>query len=242
MQWESITDRFRPSAEAIHLSPGLIVAVLVVAGVSLWWQPAWRVLRIAVTLVHELGHAGVGMLFGQKFRGFVLNPDMSGHAVLAVERRPGLGVGRWVGSMASLWAGYPMPGLVAVAFVACVSRGWSAIAISVVLAILVASLPMVRSLFTAVATALTTCAVGALWWWRDDQVQAAVLTTMAIFLLVGAWRHVVAVSRSADRQSDPGMLASLSHIPAIVWTATFVMVLGWASWYVASHMWQLIQS
>lgn len=241
MQWDTITDRFRPALETAQLSPGLVLAVLVAAGVSLWWEPAWRVLRIVVTLVHELGHAGVGMLFGQKFRGFVLNPDMSGHAVLAVERRPGLGVGRWIGSMASFWAGYPMPGIVAVAFVWCVARGWSAIAVSVVLVVLIASLPMVRSFFTAVATALTTSAVGALWWWRDDEVQAAVLTALAIFLLVGAWRHVVAVARSTDRNSDPGMLASLSHIPAVVWTATFVLALGCASWYVSSHMWQLIQ-
>ena len=50
-------------------------------------------------------------------------------------------------------------------------------------------------------------ATGALWWWRDDALQAQVLVGIGIVLLVGAWRHLGAVLRSRDRGSDPAVLA-----------------------------------
>lgn len=239
MQLDDVMSRFRQSVESVEFSPMVLVAVLIAAGVALWWMPAWRVLRIVVTLVHELGHAGVGLLFGQSFRGFVLNPDMSGHAVLADSRRGTFGVRRWCGSMASLWSGYPMPALVAAGFVWCVSKGWAAAAISGVLVVLLLSLPMVRSVFTALTTFLTAGAVAALWWWRDDQMQSLVLLSVSVFLLVGAWRHVVSVARSRDAKSDPGMMASLSGVPSVVWTASFVAAIGACSWYVATQLWHL---
>ena len=58
-----------------------VLLVLTAALVAVAVDPVWRVLRLGVTLVHELGHAGVGVLAGRRFTGFVLRGDMSGHAV-----------------------------------------------------------------------------------------------------------------------------------------------------------------
>jgi hypothetical protein len=72
-------------------------------------------------------------------------------------------------------------------------------------------------------------ATGALWWWRDDGLQAQVLVASGIVLLVGAWRHLGAVMSSRTRGSDPAVLASLTRVPAMVWTASFVLVCAAAS-------------
>ena len=83
------------------------------------WQPSstrcGEVLRLGVTLVHELGHAFVGMLVGRRFTGFVLRGDMSGHAVT-------VGPPRGIGRLVTTWAGYPMPGVVALGLVAAASQ------------------------------------------------------------------------------------------------------------------------
>ena len=85
--------------------------------------------------------------------------------------------------------------------------------------ILLVALVRVRSLLTAVVMLVALGATGALWWWRDDAVQAQVLVGAGIVLLVGAWRHLGAVLRTRDRSSDPGVLASLTHVPRVVWNA-----------------------
>jgi hypothetical protein len=72
-------------------------------------------------------------------------------------------------------------------------------------------------------------ATGALWWWRDDAVQAQALVATGIVLLVGAWRHLGSVLGSRDRGSDPAVLASLTRVPRAFWNATFVLACAAAS-------------
>ena len=76
-------------------------------------------MRLAVTLVHELGHALVGLAVGRRFTGFVLRGDMSGHAVT-------VGPARGPGRVLSTWAGYPAPAVVGAALVWAAGRGWAA--------------------------------------------------------------------------------------------------------------------
>src|SRR6476661_4004970 len=100
------------SAPAVTVA--LVAALLVVA------VPAvWQVLRLAVTLVHELGHAMVGLAVGRRFTGFVLRGDMSGHTVTG-------GPTRGPGRVLSTWAGYPAPAVVGAALVWTAGRGWAA--------------------------------------------------------------------------------------------------------------------
>src|SRR5699024_11568697 len=82
----------------------LLLALVAALGAVLL-PPLWRLARLAVTIVHELGHAAVGILMGRRFTGFVVSADMSGHAITVGPRR---GVGR----IASTWAGYPAPAVV----------------------------------------------------------------------------------------------------------------------------------
>jgi hypothetical protein len=203
------------SAAAVTVA--LTGAFLVVA-----LPPVWRVLRPAVTLVHELGHAVVGIAVGRRFTGFVLRGDMSGHAVT-------VGPSRGLGRVLSAWAGYPAPAVVGALLIWAADRGWAAPVLTAMLDVLLVAMVRVRSLLTALVMVVALGATGALWWWRDDPVQAQVLVGSGIVLLVGAWRHLGAVMASRDRASDPAVLAALTHVPRTVWNASFVLVCAAAS-------------
>ncbi len=208
-----------------------VLVVLVAALVAVAVRPVWGVLRLAVTLVHELGHAGTGMLCGRRFTGFALRGDMSGHAVT-------VGPARGAGRVLTTWAGYPMPAVAGAAAVWLAVRGWGPTVLTVVLVVLVAAALRVRSLLTAVVVAAAVLGTGALWWVASDLVQAQVLVGAGIVLVVGAWRHLGAVAFAPDRgTSDPAVLARLTHVPRGIWVLSFTVVCAAATWVVAEVVW-----
>lgn len=227
--WEVLHERVTPTAghgwpEAPALATTVAVALVAVAVPTVW-----RVVRLAVTLVHELGHALVGIAVGRRFTGFVLRGDMSGHAVT-------VGWPRGPGRALSTWSGYPAPAIAGAGMVWLAARGWSAPLVTAALAVLLVALLRVRSLLTAAVTVAALGASAALWWWRDDAVQAQVLIGLGIVLVVGAWRHLAAVVTAGGRGNDPAVLADLTHVPAAVWNVTFALVCAAASWVVVAHL------
>ena len=228
MNWfEQVWSRVVPE-QGVALSGTPVLVVLVAALVAVAVEPVWRVVRPGVTLVHELGHAGVGMLCGRRFTGFVLRGDMSGHAVT-------VGPARGLGRVLTTWAGYPAPGVVGALAVWLAVRGWSAPVLTGILAVLVTSALRVRSGLTALVVAVALVGAGALWWAGSPQLQAQVVVGVALVLIVGAWRHLGAVVAAKERAvSDPGVLARLTRLPRAVWNATFALVLGWATWVAGS--------
>ena len=228
MNWfEQVWSRVVPDS-GVALSGTPVVIVLVASLVAVAADPLWRVLRLGVTLVHELGHAGVGMLCGRRFTGFVLRGDMSGSAVT-------VGRARGFGRVLTTWAGYPAPGVVGAVVVWLAVRGWSAPVLTGILAVLVTAALRVRSVLTALVVAVALLGAGALWWAGAAQLQAQVVVAVGLVMVVGAWRHLGAVVATRDPGvSDPGVLARLTRVPRVVWTMTFVAVLGWASWLAGS--------
>jgi len=228
MNWfEQVWSRVVPE-QGVALSGTPVVIVLVAALVAVSVEPLWRVLRLGVTLVHELGHAGVGMLCGRRFTGFVLRGDMSGHAVT-------VGPARGLGRVFTTWAGYPAPGVVGAVVVWLAVRGWSAPVLTGILAVLVVAALRVRSGLTALVVGVAMVGAGALWWAGAAQLQAQVVVAVGLVLIVGAWRHLWAVIAAPDRTvSDPGVLTRLTRVPRAIWNTTFVVVLAWASWLAGS--------
>lgn len=210
--------------DAVALSGAPVLVVLVAALVAVSVGPTWGVLRLGVTLVHELGHALVGVLSGRRFTGFVLRGDMSGHAVT-------VGPARGPGRVATTWAGYPAPALVGALLVVLAVRGWSGPVLTAVLVLLVAALLRVRSALTAAVVLAVLAGAGALWWAADGTLQAQVVVAAGVVLLVGAWRHLGAVV-GAPRAgtSDPEVLSRLTRVPTALWTLTFVLTCAAASW------------
>jgi hypothetical protein len=187
-----------------------------------------------VTLVHELGHAIVGMAVGRRFTGFVLRGDMSGHAVT-------VGRARGPGRVLSTWAGYPAPAVVGAGMVGLAGRGWAAPFVAGVLVILLVSLVRVRSVLTLLVMVVALAGTAALWWWRDDALQAQVLVGLGILLVAGAWRHLAAVFADRSQGSDPGVLAALTRVPRAVWNASFALVCAAATWLVVVEVWGLVR-
>lgn len=225
---DRILERLAPTA-APDLAGWPLVVVLALAMVAATWWPAWQVLRLGVTLVHELGHAVVGMACGRRFTGFVLRSDMSGHAVT-------VGPARGAGVVATTWAGYPAPGVVGAAFILLATLGWSGPALAVLLIGLLAALTRVRSALTGLVVLVVIAATGGLWWWRDDGLQAQVLVGVGVLLLVGAWRHVAGLLPRAEPGSDPDVLARSTGIPAVLWVVSFALVLTACTWLAAAQV------
>lgn len=230
----AVWERIVPASDVVVPAAESLLIVLVAAAVAVFVPPVWRVLRMAVTLVHELGHAVIGMLVGRKFTGFVLRGDMSGHAVT---KGPVRGFGRAL----TTWAGYPAPAIVGAALAWLGANGWAAPAITVCLVILVISLVRVRSVLTALVMVVAIAATGALWWLRDDGLQTYVLLGLGAVLVVGAWRHLGAVWGSGGSTSDPAVLGQLTHVPTFLWNVTFALVCLGASWVVGLEFWTVLQ-
>lgn len=217
--------------DPVTLTGAPVLAVLVAALVAVAVRPVWGVLRLGVTLVHELGHAGVGVLSGRRFTGFVLRGDMSGHAVT-------VGPARGAGRVLTTWAGYPMPAIVGAAAVWLAVRGWAPTLLTGILVVLVAAALRVRSVLTAVVVLVVGVATGALWWAGSDRLQAQVVVGAGIVLVVGAWRHLAAVATAPDRgTSDPAVLARLTRVPRGLWVLSFAVVAAWATWLVVRTTW-----
>ncbi|GAA4525302.1 M50 family metallopeptidase [Brachybacterium paraconglomeratum] len=222
-----ITSRIMP--DSAPATGWWILLALGVALAAVGLPPLWRPARLAVTIVHELGHAVIGMLMGRRFTGFVVSADMSGHAVTVGPRR---GLGR----VASTWAGYPAPAIVGAVLVQISLHGWARTALFVALVVLVLSLVFTRSLHTLAAVLGTAVGVGALWWWGSPALAALLTLAAGVFLLLGAWRHLGAVIRRGGRADDPAQLAQLTPLPAWGWLLSFALVLGACSWWVVATL------
>lgn len=216
--WRGLISRIEPwHAEASPpegplLAPHLLWLALGLGICAVGIPPVWRAVRIGVTYVHELGHAVVGMLCGRRFTGFVVRGDMSGHAVT-------VGRSRGFGLIATTWAGYPAPALAAWGATWAAVRGWAPLIWFVIALGSTLALVFVRSWGTLAVTAVVAASSGALWWWREDVREAAALLVIAMVLLLGAWRHVVAVAGS-PRGSDPAELARQTRLPGWFWVGT----------------------
>jgi hypothetical protein len=230
VEWvQAVRDRAVPAAGEVALTAPRLVVVLAVAGALVSVQPLWRLVRLVVTLVHELGHAVVGVLVGRQFTGFVLRGDMSGHAVTR-------GRVRGAGRVASTWAGYPMPALLGGLLVWAAGRGWSAPMVTAGSAILLFALVRVRSVLTVVVMLVALAGSAALWWWRDDALQPQVLVGLGVVLVVGAWRHLGAVLPDRSRSSDPAVLASLTRVPRSWWNLSFAAACALSTWLVVAEV------
>ena len=204
--------------------PLLLVLGLALLAVVL--APLWRVLRLGVTLVHELGHAVVGLAVGRRFTGFVLRGDMSGHAVT-------VGPARGLGRVATTWAGYPAPAVAGAGAVWLGAHGWAGAVLALVLLVLLGALVRVRSLLTAAVVLGVGAATAWTWWSGSDLVRAQVLVGAGLVLVVGAWRHLGAVAGSRDPGSDAAVLARLTPVPRVLWLLGFAAVCAAATWLAA---------
>ena len=198
----------------------LVLLALALALLAVVWAPVWRWTRTVVTIAHEGGHALVAVLAGRGLTGIRLHADTSGLTVSTGARRgPGL--------VATFLGGYPAPPLLGLGGAALVAADLAAPMLWIALVLLVATLVHVRNVFGAVAVLATGALVAGVAGWGSERLQDGAAAALAWFLVLGGLRAVRELWRGRRRSrgaSDADALASLTRVPAGMWTAVFGLI------------------
>jgi hypothetical protein len=200
--------------------PGLVVvaaaalALLLVAG-----PRTWPLVRHAVTLVHEGGHALAALVTGRRLHGVRLHGDSSGLTTSSGRRRG-------PGAVLTLAAGYPAPALLGLACAAVLARGYVLVVLVGLLVALVLLLLQVRNLFGLWSVLVVGTLLVGVTWFLPDAWQQGAAHAVTWFLLLASARPVVELhaARRRTRGSDPAQLAALTRVPTTVWTGVFLLV------------------
>jgi len=217
------------------LPPGLAAdEAALVAGVALATAACtvgrlWRVAGLAVTVVHELGHALAALALGGSVRRVRLTADTAGQTSFTLPARAGRA--RW--ALVTL-AGYPAPGLAGLAgawlLAAGQARSWLAAAALLLVVLLVL---WVRNPWGVGSVLLGAVGLG----WLAAEGSPGVVTAtgagLAALLLVGGWRAAAlhatldghgGWARPSGAVSDSVAVGRLLPVPAVVWRGLFLAV------------------
>lgn len=199
--------------------PGLVLLAGVVALVLVGAPVTWPRVRLGVTVVHEAGHAVVAVLVGRRLQGIRLHADTSG--VTVSRGRP-----TGPGMVATIAAGYLAPAAVGVGAALLLAGGRGVLMLWLTLLLLAALLVWVRNWYGVLTLVGLGAGVGLLTWYADPEGQALVAYLVAWLLLLAAPRPVLELLRQGRRispSSDPGQLARLTRVPALVWCVLMLL-------------------
>ena len=202
--------------------PGWVVgaaglAALFIVLNSLTWQLAGKV----ITIAHEGGHALVSLLTGRKLEGIRLHADNSG-VTRSRGRRTGAGL------VATAAAGYISPPVLGAGAAWLLEARHEAAMLWLTVALLAATLLVIRNAFGAIAVLVTGGGVLTVALAASVAVQAGFAYASAWFLLFGGLRPVLELPRRALKGraglSDADHLFRLTRIPTGLWVALFHLV------------------
>ncbi len=213
--WERASAHQEPLPWATALLTVLAAALVVLV-------PAlWRRARHVITIAHEGGHALVATASGRRLGGIRLHSDTSG---LTVSRgRP-----RGFGMILTLLAGYTAPALLGLGAAWMLGAGFASGLLWLLLVALAFILVQIRNWFGLWSVLVTGTLILAVTWFGNPVAQGVAALLITAFLQFGAVRTALELQVSRSRRgglpSDADQLASLTHIPGIVWVAVFVAV------------------
>jgi hypothetical protein len=213
--------------------PGWVIAVSAAVALLIVGSPRlWRVTRIAITIVHESGHAAVSLITGRKLEGIRLHADTSGETV-SRGRRNGPGI------VLTALAGYLTPPLLGVGAAGLLAAGRVTLLLSVLILLLVAVLVMVRNWYGGLAVLSTGAVLAVVIWLASPALRAAFAYAVAWFLLFGGIRPIIELARTRRQgvrlppgrrlaagnqgSSDADQLGFLTGVPAWAWVALFAL-------------------
>jgi hypothetical protein len=193
--------------------PGFVLATGALALLLVLVPTTWPWVRLGVTVVHEAGHALVGVLVGRRLRSIHLHSDTSG---LTVTR----GKPRGPGMVAMLAAGYLAPALLGLAAALLLAAGRSVGLLWLLVALAAVLIVWVRNGYGFLVLLLGGAGVLLLTWYGAPDAQSVAAYLVAWLLLLAAPRPLLELLREGRRRSrtsDPDQLARLTRGPAVVW-------------------------
>ena len=196
-----------------------VVACGVVALVLVGWHRTWPWIRLAVTVVHEAGHALVAVLVGRRLAGIRVHSDTSG--VTVSRGRP-----RGPGMVVMLLAGYLAPGVLGLLAALLFTHGHALALLWLLIAVLVGVLVWVRNGYGLLTVLVLGAGLAAVTRYADAHVQAVLACLVAWVLLLAAPRPLVDLlrrSKASRRGSDPDQLARLTPIPTVGWILVLLL-------------------
>lgn len=217
--WHALLERWHITATPEPWAI-LLVATAVVIAVSL--PAVWTKARQAATIVHEMGHAAVGYVFGRKIDGISLHTDTSG---VTTSRGKPYGIG----FLLSVLAGYPAPSLLGLGMIWAATTNWSGAALTLFAALMATALWLCQNIVGFLSCALAVAASGALWWWGTPTLVANSVLAVGIFMVIAGFRCCIDLWRAHQRgdgaSSDAGQASTLTFvIPATGWIIFFFAV------------------
>jgi hypothetical protein len=202
--WDRVAARQPVPEASFVLGTGVVALLLVVV--------AWPQVRLGVTVVHEAGHAVVAVLVGRRLSAIRLHSDTSG---LTVSR----GKPRGPGMVAMLAAGYLAPALLGLLAAYLLAEGRGVALLWFLVLLLAGLLVWVRNGYGLLVVLVLGGGLFALTWRGSAQAQSVTAYLVTWLLLLAAPRPLVELlGRGRSRTSDPAQLATLTHVPAVVWT------------------------
>lgn len=196
-----------------------VVATGVVALVLVGRRRTWPWIRLAVTVVHEAGHALVAVLVGRRLAGIKVHSDTSG--VTVSHGRP-----RGPGMVVMLLAGYLAPAVLGVVSALLFSNGHALALLWLLLAVLVGVLVWVRNGYGLLTVLVLGVGLAAVTRYADARAQAVLACLVAWVLLLAAPRPLLDLlrrSKTGRRGSDPDQLARLTRMPALLWIVVLLL-------------------
>lgn len=174
---------------------------------------AWPLVRMAVTVCHEAGHAVAATLTGRSLQGIRLHSDTSG--VTLTRGKPS---GR--GMVITLLAGYPAASLIGLLAAAVAGAGHAVGMLWLLVALLAVMLLKIRNMYGALVVVLLGAMLALATWYAPAHILAWLAHTLAWLLLIAGPRPVIELALSRRRTttgSDAAQLARLTHVPKVVW-------------------------
>lgn len=196
-----------------------VVATGVVAFVLVGWHRTWPWIRLAVTVVHEAGHALVAVLVGRRLAGITVHSDTSG--VTVSRGRP-----RGPGMVAMLLAGYLAPAVLGLLAALLFTHGHALALLWLLIAVLVGVLVWVRNGYGLLTVLVLGAGLAAITRYAEPRTQAVLAALVAWVLLLAAPRPLVDLlrrSKAQRRGSDPDQIARLTRIPTVLWILALLL-------------------
>lgn len=197
-----------------------VVGAGVIALVAVCWRPSWRRVRMAITVVHEAGHAAVAVLVGRRLSGIRLHSDTSG--VTVSRGRP-----RGSGMIAMMAAGYLAPGALGLVAALLLTSGHALGLLWLLVVVLLVLLVWVRNGYGLLTVVVLAAGLAAISVYAAGRLQWGIACVVTWLLLLAAPRPLLELlgrGRAGRRGSDADQLARLTRLPSLVWVWLLLLV------------------